>query len=68
MRLIFRIAFILFAFSLVFVPIKEKAQSVAAAADADSYTYLIFGMDDAAENTDAILLVSYNSNSERLRS
>ena len=66
MRLIFRIAFILFAFSLVFVPIKEKAQSVAAASDANSYTYLIFGMDDAAENTDAILLVSYNSNSERL--
>lgn len=61
MKSVLKIIASLFLFSLVALPVALAAENIAASTQKGQHTYLVFGLDDAAENTDAILLVSFNT-------
>jgi LCP family protein required for cell wall assembly len=61
MKSIFKILLAVLLVGIFAVPATQTVGSIMAFSLQNEFLYLIAGLDDAAENTDALLLVSYNS-------
>lgn len=61
MRSIFKMLLTVVLVSIFAVPATQTVGSIVTNSVKNEFLYLIAGLDDAAENTDALLLVSYNS-------
>lgn len=61
MKSIFKIFFSLFILGAISVPVVATVGDAVKTTVKTQFLYLIMGLDDAADNTDAILMVSYDS-------
>ena len=61
MKSIFKIIASLLLFSALAFPVALTAENIAASTQKGRLLYLVAGLDDAAENTDALLIVSFNT-------
>ena len=62
MKSIFKILLTVLLVGIFAVPATQTVGSIMTVSMKNEFLYLIAGLDDAAENTDALFLISYNSN------